>query len=192
MKSKTLNTISELISGHSFRSAIVPDNNGNTYVFQAKDVIQGEPFTSPEILTKITYDNHGESSFLRKNDVIIVARGTKFRSTIFLSDSPNVIASASIHIIRATLPEVNPEYVSHCLNSTIGQSALADKITGNYIGALPIKGLGDIKIKLPTLAQQKLIVDLHRNVVAQAKILDHKKMIEQAIINNIFGSINTI
>lgn len=192
MQSKTLKSISEIIPGHSFRKAITPDSSGHTYVFQAKDVIQDEPFLNPTALTKIAYENSGEASFLQKNDVLIVSRGTKFRSTIFLSDSLNVIASASIHIIRTVSPEINPEYVSHFLNSSIGQAALADKITGNYIGALPVRGLGDIKIKLPSLAQQELIVDLHRNVQTQKLIIDHKVKLEQIIINSIFRSLSII
>lgn len=192
MQSKTLASFAKIISGHSFRKAITPENRGNAYVFQAKDVIQNEPFTDLTCLVKISYENSQDSSFLRKNDIVVVARGTKFRSTIFLASSSSVIASASIHIIRLTSPLLLPEYVSNYLNSAIGQSALGDKITGNYIGALPVKGLADIQISFPSLDQQQLIVDLHRNVRAQKKLLDHKLNLEQGIINNIFGSLNFI
>lgn len=188
MHIKKLNEVAIIISGHSFRQAIIPDNNGNMYVYQAKDVVQDEPFTDPTTLVKISYKNITDDSILQKNDVVIVSRGSKFRSTIYASELNNVIASSSISIIRLNVDNLNPEFVSLFLNSTIGQSAIAEKVTGNYIGALPIKRLGEIKIMLPTLSQQTAIVNLHRNIREQKLIMEHKMDIEQAIINNIFRS----
>lgn len=192
MHYKTLANVAKIISGHSFRKAIKPDLHGDTYVLQAKDLIQNEPFTLPNMLIKVTYENRADTSFLQKNDIIIVSRGTKFRSTIFLSDSSNIIASSSVHIIRVTSPTIAPEYLSLFLNSPIGQAQIMDAITGNYIAALPLKELGKIEISIPPLSKQHLMVDLHHNLQSQKVIVNQKINIEQAIINNIFGRLNTI
>src|ERR1700685_3521239 len=108
--------IAEVVTGYTFRGAIKADANGNTFVFQAKDLIRGKPFVEVNVLTKISHDGRTDAGALKKNDVLLVARGMKsgaFRSTIFASSISNVVASSSVHVIRVTAANVMPEYVSH-------------------------------------------------------------------------------
>lgn len=180
-----------MIPGYAFRGAIKPDQSGDTFVLQAKDLVLGSPIVGTDTLTKISLDA-SYSSFLQLHDVLIVSRGMKagaFRSTVFLSDAPNVIASASVHVIRTSTPNVLPEYLSHYLNSKKGQDDLSQIVTGSYIGALPRRSLLDIRIPVPDLKKQKAIVDLYKNIQAQQKLLDRKNELKQQIIEATFTNI---
>jgi restriction endonuclease S subunit len=189
-----LHEISTIIAGYTFRGAIKPDTNGRVFVFQAKDLIQGRPVISTSILTKISHDIPGHTSYLKERDVLLIARGMKsgsFRSTVFASDAKNVIASSSVHIIRATDPRILPEFISLYLNSKKGQEAISQIVTGSYIGAVPRKKLERLKIPLLPLDQQKIFIELDQNIREQQRISNKQNEIRQNIINATFKSLTT-
>lgn len=186
--------IAQVIAGYAFRGAITPDNNGNIFVFQAKDLIQGEPLVNTSTLTKVSLDVPEHPAYLQKNDILIIARGMKsgaFRSTVFMSDEPNVIASSSIHIIRVKNKEVLPEYISLYLNTPLAQLALSQVVSGSYIGSLSRSALEDILVPIPSLQKQKIMVDLQRNLFEQLKLLFKKNELKQNIINEAFSKLTT-
>ncbi len=183
-----------VISGYTFREAIEADENGNSFVFQAKDVRQANPFYDITVLTKITQNLSSDSNNLKKNDIIQVARGMKtgsFRSTVFVSEEENIIASSSVHIIRLTAKDVLPEYVSYYLNSKLGQDCLSKIISGSYIGAVPRKELENINIPIPSINYQQAIIDLFKNMREQQKIIDRKSAINKNILNSAFRTLVT-
>ncbi len=189
-----LHDIATVIAGYTFRGAIEPDLRGDVSVFQAKDLVQGVPLTHIEHLTKISLGVQGRSGFIQIGDVLLVARGMKlgaFRSTVFAADAANVIASSSIHIIRITDESVIPEYLSHYLNSNEGQFALSEIVTGSYIGAVPRSALEKVKVPIPTLQKQKAIVELHRNIREQQRIMNRQSEINQNIINATFKNLTS-
>jgi len=187
-----LGDIASTIAGFAFRGAITPDTNGDVLVFQAKDLARGAFVTDVHGLTPISSTLAGRAEYLKNNDVLLIARGMKagaFRSTVFKSGASNVIASASVHIIRVSSSDVLPEYLSHYLNSKDGQDALSQIVTGSYIGALPRRSLEQLKIPIPDLRKQKTIVDLYQNMQMQQKILDRKNELKQQIIEATFTNI---
>ena len=184
--------IAEVISGYTFRKAMEPNKNGNMFVFQAKNIVQGEPFTKIKDLTKILYEVAGHTNFLKENDVVIVARGMKsgsFRTTVFKLKDQDIIASSSVHIIRINSNKILPEYLSYYLNSQQGQKDLSGEISGSYIGALPRKNLSEIKIPIPDLKKQKAIINLYENIKEQEKITATKIKIKENIINTTFKNL---
>jgi len=187
-----LGEIADIIPGYAFRGAIVPDKGGALRVFQAKDLAKGVFVTDTSYLIPISFEIPAHAGFLHKDDVLLIARGMKagaFRSTVFASKESNVIASASVHIIRLTVPDIMPEYVSHYLNSKKGQDDLSGIVTGSYIGAIPRRLLAQVEIPIPDLNKQKAIVDLYNNIQAQQRILDRKKELKQQIIDATFINI---
>lgn len=184
--------ITKVIAGYTFRGAVKPDTSGHIFVFQAKDLIQGEPVVDISTLTKISHDVPGYTGHLKKNDVLLVARGMKagsFRSTVFASDADNVIASSSVHIIRATDPRILPEFISLYLNSKEGQEAISQIVTGSYIGAVPRKELERLKIPLLPLERQKTFIELDQNIREQQRITNKQNEIRQNIINATFRNL---
>ncbi|MFH1652714.1 MAG: restriction endonuclease subunit S [Pseudomonadota bacterium] len=189
---KKLHDIAIVIAGYTFRGAVKSDNNGDISVFQAKDLVQGRPFEDARILTKISHLIPAYTGHLKKNDILLVARGMKsgtFRSTIFVSEAPNVIASSSVHVIRITAADILPEYISHYLNSKDGQEALTQIVSGSYIGVLPRKELEKIKIPTPSLEKQNAIIHLHSNILEQQKIIERQNQIKQNIIDATFRNL---
>ena len=189
-----LREVATVFAGYTFRGAVKPDPKGHIFVFQAKDLVQGEPVTDTAALTKISDDVPGYGGHLRRNDVVLVARGMKagaFRSTVFSATDNNVIASSSVHVIRIIGQNILPEFLSLYLNSKEGQDALSNIVTGSYIGAIPRRELEKIKIPVPPLQKQEALIHLFRNMREQKKILDRRSEITQNIINATFKSLVT-
>ena len=181
--------IANILPGYTFRSAVEPDPRGDTWVFQAKDVVQGVPFNTVSSLTKISHTVVGKTGRLEKNDIILVARGMKtgtFRSTTFMVNSPHVVASSSVYIIRITHPDCIPEYVSLYLNSKDGQNALMGIVSGSFVGVLLKHRLEELEIPLPTLDQQKLIIALQGNIRAQETLVVRQLQLKRDIADALF------
>jgi restriction endonuclease S subunit len=180
-----LKDIASVMVGYTFREAIIPEKNGNIFVFQAKDLVRGEFMTDVTSLKLIALDTVSYNGYLKKGDVLIVARGMKagvFRSTIFKSDASNVVASSSVHVIRITTPSILPEYISYYLNSKKGQNSLSEIVTGSYIGVLPRRSLEQLNIPIPNLRKQRAIVGLHQNIQTQQKIQYRQNELKQQVI----------
>jgi type I restriction enzyme, S subunit len=189
-----LHEVAKVFSGYTFRGAVKPDTKGHICVFQAKDLVQGAPVADTANLTRISDDVPGYDGHLRRNDVVLVARGMKagaFRATVFTATDDNVIASSSVHVIRIIGQNILPEFLSLYLNSKEGQDALSSIVTGSYIGAIPRRELEKIKIPIPPLSKQEALIHLFRNMRDQKKILDRKNEITQNIINATFKSLVT-
>ncbi len=165
------------------------------FVFQAKDLIRDEPLINTTNLTKITSITLKNSSCLKYNDIVIVARGLKagaFRATTIKTNNRNIVASSSVHIIRLNTPSIEPDYLSHYLNSSSAQADLAKEVKGSYIGVLPRKALEDLEIPLPSLEKQKILIDLHTNLIAQTKISTHRNQIIHNMIDTIYKELKKI
>jgi len=190
-----LKKYAKILPGYSFRGAINPDNNGDMFVFQAKDLVKDEPLSTTTNLSKISAISSKETSHLKYNDIVIVARGLKagaFRATTIKTNHHSIIASSSVHIIRLNTPNVEPDYISHYLNSSMAQSELAKEVKGSYIGVLPRKALENLDIPLPSLEKQKILIDLHTNLIAQTKISTHRNHIIHTMIDTIYKELKTL
>ncbi len=186
---KKLKDISNLILGFTFRGAIIPDKNGNTFVFQAKNVATGNKIIDLRSLTMISFKNFHGSYFLRKNDIALTLRGANigsFRAAVIQGNSENVLASSSVIVARLTGYEVLPEYLSIYLNSKEGQKKILKSVTGSYIHSISRNKLSEIEIPIPSIDMQETIVKLSDNLRYQREICERKIQIKKNIANAIF------
>lgn len=184
-----MSDLTEVINGYAFRGAIETIKDSDSFVLQAKDIIQGQNITDVKKLTPISFTGTRTASFLQKNDIVIVSRGMgigSFRSAIFDSDNSNVIASSSLLIVRIKKKDVFPEYVSLYFNSTGGQSKILETVSGSYIQAISRRKFAEeIKIPIPPLKVQQSIINLNKNIELQKEIYDKKKQLNQEVIAEI-------
>jgi restriction endonuclease S subunit len=185
-----LKQIAILISGYTFRESIENVSNGDIFVIQGKNVGSNADILNSDGLVNISSKFLRNPSFLQYNDILIVARGSgpgSFRSAIFTSDTKNVMASSSVHIIRITDVTVLPKFLCLFLNSPEGQKAVSQIVTGgSYIQSILLKNLATLEIPIPSIHTQKIIVALHENILKQKIIQKRKSDIQQTILNATF------
>ena len=191
---KKLSQIAEVSSGYTFRGPIENDSNGDILVLQAKNISANQEVTETADLTTISDKSIRKPYFLEYNDILLVSRGSgvgSFRSAVFASNEVRVMPSSSVHVIRITDVTVLPKYACLYLNSTDGQKALSQIVTGaSYIQSILVKNLSEFEIPLPPIHTQKSIVALHENIIDQERLHKRKQELQKTIINASFNLIN--
>lgn len=185
--------IGQVINGYTFREAIETNKNGDIFVLQAKDIIQGQDIANSKDLTPIFFKGTRTASFLRKDDILIVSRGTNtgsFRATIFGGNDENVIASSSVLILRIKKKEVLPEYIATYLNSPEGQNKILQTVTGSYIQVISRIKFEELEIPIPPLQIQQSLNGLNRNIKQQELIYKREKELKQEIVNTIITNLS--
>ncbi len=192
---KKLQKLASLVSGYNFRGSIENEPNGDIFVLQGKNISVGGDIIDTNELIHISSQTLRNPYFLQYNDILVVSRGSghgSFRSAVFASHEKNVVASASVHIIRITDVTALPKYISLYLNSLDGQKALSQIVIGaSYIQSILLKNLADLKIPIPPIRVQKTIVALHENIIEQEKLQERKHNIQRTIINASFSNLIT-
>lgn len=190
---KKLSEIADIFSGYTFRGSIENDQNGDIFVLQAKNIQTNQDIENTSDFTTISDKSLRNPHFLQYNDILLVSRGSgvgSFRSAVFISKELKVMPSSSVYVIRIQDVTVLPKYVSLYLNSEIGQKALAQIVTGaSYIQSILVKNLTDLKIPIPSVHIQKLIIALHENIIDQERILKRKQELQKNIINASFTNL---
>lgn len=187
---KKIQQIACITSGYTFRGSVENDSAGDISIIQGKNVSSQVDSFETDTLMRISSKALRDPYFLEKNDVLLVSRGLgagSFRSTTFVSDNENVIASSSVLILRVTDVGILPKFLSLYLNSQEGQNALSKIVTGgSLIQSILIKNLANVKIPMPPIGKQKTIIALHENTAEQERIRIRKREIQQLVLNASF------
>lgn len=183
-----LKNLAEIYSGYAFRTAIETSLDGKVSIVQAKDVNFNEYILDTKDLIKTSIDIPRSNSYLLENDVLLASRGSEnanFKSTVFKSSNKNVIASATLNIIRLKDTRILPEYISIFLNSNEGQDLIRGLLSGSYIRVIALKNLGELLIPVLPLDKQQIIISIYENARQQEVITNRKSQIRKNIINKV-------
>lgn len=124
--------------------------------------------------------------------MVLVARGVgqgTFRTAVFKIDEGDVIPSSSVFVVRVSRKDLLPEYLSLFMNSPAGQWRISKIVSGSNVQTIPRAELENMNIPIPSLSDQRKLVDLSNNIRDQLKIILRTNRIKQDIIN---ASINKI
>lgn len=189
-KKDLLKNIADISIGYSFRTALDWKNTGNIYVLQAGNVSDNIEITEAE-LNKIEFDDSRANSFVKNGDIVLSSRGW-FKAAVVNSKAKNILASSSVFIMRPKTDQILSEYIAIYLNSSAGQRQLLSKSTGVAINTILRKDLGDIEIPVPSLNNQKQIINLYHNSREVKKLLAKKMELNGKIVDGIINNlINT-
>ncbi|MDE1941456.1 MAG: restriction endonuclease subunit S, partial [Patescibacteria group bacterium] len=187
-----LRDLADIKPGFTFREAIEPDEHGSTYVVQAKNVLSGQNVDSSKNLLKTSFRPSRTTIRVRKGDIILVTRGVgagTFRTAVFNLDLDEVVPSSSVFVIRVRQEKILPEYLSIFMNSPAGQWQISKIVSGSNVQTISRAGLENMDIPIPSLSDQRKLIDLSNNIRDQLKIIFRTNRIKQDIIN---ASINKI
>ncbi len=186
-KNYNLKNIATVIAGYSFRNALTSTDNGNMHVIQAKDVKNTLYINSVDLLNiKIEYSG---KRIAEKGDVMLSSRGF-FIASVFNS-ADKAIATSATYIIKPRKNKILAEYLTIYLNSKRGQSELNKYSIGASIKTILIKDLQNIKILVPDIEKQKIIIDLYKQKEEHKKLLNKKEYLYEQIFQQIIKNVTT-
>jgi len=179
-----LSNFAEILLGYAFRGAIEEDLHGNCCVLQAKNIDQSGTLSYDFVKTSL--EKKKSRAYVKDKDIVLSNRGT-FRAGLYKGNDKDLIASSSVYLIRVQdNTKVLPEYVEIFLNSKFGQAELESINSGTLIRSLPKGDLLNLKIPLPSIKDQKMIIVIHenhriRNRLYEKKARIHKNLADYAI-----------
>jgi len=173
MARTTLVNIADIKPGHPFRGSINPNNEGDTYAIQIRDINQyGE--LDEQTLIKTALTGRKKPSYLKEDDILFAIKGAKHFATLIQNMPDNAVCSPHFFVIRINANQSNkviPAFVSWQLNRVISQQYFKKSAEGSHYVSIRRKVLEDISLVIPPIEKQQQIVAFHNAAIKEQKIL---------------------
>lgn len=189
-----MNKLFELVNiraGHSFRGKLIDDPQSNTLVLQIKDLqssglIDWQTLVHCKPIAK-------RKEWLRKDDILFVAKGSNNQS--FLIDShppvPTLVAPIFFHISLKEKARrlILPKFLVWQLNQKPAQDYFAQNSQGGLSKNIKKDALESTPIFIPSLEEQKLIIELNQTVnsekIAAEKLIENGQILMTKVSLNL-------
>ena len=187
---KYFKTISNIITGHVFRSKIPYNTDGNLNLLNMDAISNaGIVRITEEDTKKIQLNDIKPDEIIKPGDILFKAKGLNNTAVLIDSIPPNTTVTASCHIIRVIDKNFLPEYVCSWLNSAAAKNHFskgAGQATGVTIANVSKATLESLEIPLIPLKNQKLISEIEECSKQEKelllKIAEKKERLNRAII----------
>lgn len=182
--------ISTISAGYSFRGKIPELKNSGVYCVQMKDINETYNVNwSTVIETRLP--SRQSTISLQFGDILFAARGQRNYAALIDAELKErlAIAAPQFFVIRLNVPDVLPEYMAWFLNQSIAQRYFLSNAEGSTTPSIRRQVLEATPIILPTLKQQKTIIELAK-IIRKEKQLAHKmiangELLMQTLLNEI-------
>lgn len=145
--------------GYSFRSRLEASKGGNVAVIQMKD-LSADNIVDCRELTKIDMKTIKEHHIAQKGDLVFRSRGLVTTAAVLIEDPGKAVVTAPLLRIRITSPQILPEYLNWYISQKDAQIFLTRRAKGTVQKMISKQAIEDLEVWLPSLKQQKKIVEL--------------------------------
>ncbi len=157
-------------SGQSFRKAPIEDSQSQCFSIQTKDLLPIGCISQE--LTPISTVNEKPKPNVEAGDILILSRGVRFNAGLVRQLPGQSVALNMFYIFKPKSSELMPEFIVAYLNNPIIQERLKSFATGATIPHLKASDLGNVRIPVPSLQQQKAYVDLTDATIEEQAIFE--------------------
>ncbi|HAU1248373.1 TPA: restriction endonuclease subunit S [Legionella pneumophila] len=182
--------ISTISAGYSFRGRIPELKNSGVYCVQMKDINETYNVNWSTVIETILPSRQSQVS-LQFGDILFAARGQRNYAALIDAELKErlAIAAPQFFVIRLNVPDVLPEYIAWFLNQTIAQRYFLSNAEGSTTPSIRRQVLEATPIILPTLKQQKTIIELAKTISKEKqlayKMIANGESLMQTLLNEI-------
>lgn len=173
-----LKDIAQIGAGHSFRGKIEEVAGSNVAVVQMKNVTERGDIDWSQCMHTIVSTKR-EPQWLKKNDILIAARGNHFYSVLIDESMPQelkVLASPHFYIIRIENQEILPKFLAWQLNQAPCQRYFEKNTEGSVTKSIRRSVLEDTSIAIPPLSKQYAILGLLETLKKEKQVIDQLRL----------------
>lgn len=158
--------------GSAFRERIVHAPRGSFLVVQGKDINSTGTLDLDGMVRVTNAPGKGGPDTLRAGEVVIQTRGLTYRAAVVPSSADSMIATGSLFILAPDRTRIDPEYLVLFFSLPATQAMLRQLATGSTIPNLRRSAVEHLEVPLPSLADQRRLVELWRLVRKQSDIAE--------------------
>lgn len=163
--------------GYPFREAIEPTLNGRVAVVHIRDANTDKGIDWPAL---VRTELHGrkDPDWLQNGDILFAARGNR-NFAVCVGEPPlKAVCSPHFFLVRVNRDSpATPEFLAWLVNQPEAQKYFAQAAEGTFITSIRRQVLEDMPLRLPSIATQKTIIQLHKAALRE------KELHEQLILN---------
>ncbi|WP_243663004.1 restriction endonuclease subunit S [Hydrogenispora ethanolica] len=146
--------------GYSFRTRLEASKAGGMAVIQMKNLLDNNTVGCDELM-KIDMEGIKEHHLVRKGDLIFRSRGQATTAAVLLADPGMAVVAAPLLRIRIMKPDkILPEFLNWYISQRDAQIFLTSRAMGTSQKMISKEAIEELEIPLPTLEQQKNIIEL--------------------------------
>lgn len=178
--SKKLKDIVAIKSGVFAKS----DTNPDVYYIQATDFnseLEWKDNLNPVLTSSPKLKNH----FLRKGDLLFVAKGKDFFAVVYDGKYQPAVASSTFLVMQMKTDKVLPAFLAWYLNHPKTQSLLSGFAKGTAIKSVNISIVGNIDIIIPNYGKQITILELFNLQKREKFLQDNISKLRQDYFNEL-------
>ena len=183
MKEVSLRDIVDTKTGYSIRGMAQPvsQEEGDFKLLQMKNI---DPYLGVRgRLSYIKLQGKKPPEFLKQGDIVFIGRGANFFSICLNEDLEETTAAPQLLVLKLKnnkAKEVLPQYISWFINSKFTRSYFHKETIKTSVAHISMRSLEKLKIQLPTLEKQKIIVKMHNLSLKEKRVTEQiiKKRIQ--------------
>jgi len=168
-------------SGSPFRERIVHEPGGRFRVVQGKDIGSDGTLGLDAMVQLSEVPGKGTPDVLRAGEVALQTRGSSYRAAVVPQSDIPMVATGSLYVLAPDASRIDPEFLVFYLNLPGTQATLRQLATGSTILNLRRSAVEHLEVPLPTLSDQRRLVELGRLVRKQSDVaerLNHLRLQE--------------
>jgi len=171
-RNESLRDVATISAGYPIRDAIRDVPGGDVAVVQIKNV-RSETGVDWLAVARTKLTGRREPDWLRPGDVLFSARGGRNIAVCVQQPPAQAVCSPHFFLIRVKQNKAAlPEFLAWQMNQPNAQQYFAQSATGSYIKSIRRQVLEDLKIQIPSLDRQRLLVRLAEAAQREKEILE--------------------
>ena len=165
-----LKKLASIQMGHSFRSKLEPDSDGNISVIQMKDLTEDNRLNAKELM-QIDMQDLKEHHRVKINDLAFRSRGQTNTAAIIDQQLKDAVIAAPLLRIRVNSDSILPAYLCWFINQRSSQAALQSKATGTAVRMIGISAIEELEVVVPSLDMQQKIIEIYQLSINEQKLM---------------------
>lgn len=172
---KSLHSLADIRSGHTFRGRIPEDPRGEVRFVQIKD-IKGQTQLQSEHLPRTHWQGAAEPPLLSACDILLPARGEYYDAVVVDGAAP-VVATSQFWVLTPRSRSIGSDYLAWYLNRPEARSYFLTHRTGTGIPMLSKNALGELPVPVPAL-------EIQRRILALQQLWERERELTEQLLHN--------
>jgi restriction endonuclease S subunit len=128
------------------------------------------------------------ANYLSQVGDIIVRLTVPNTAALITDETKNIVVSSHFCMIRVNKKEILPEYLQWYLNSEIVKKQIAGSIMGSAFAAVKPGFYNELKLKLPSIKEQKIIAEFYKLAMKEIRLLEDLKQEKEMLYNYVLAN----